>query len=192
MSAQEPAQSTDVGMWLARAAGGDAEAWRCIVQAYTPRLYAVALRSCGDRDLAEEVTQATFVKAVQAVGRYREHGKFEAWLFRIALNHLRDEWRRRMRRRTAADATLLADEAATVASDPARQSERQDELGRIRQAVAAMPEADRQVLHLRYTAAMSFVQIAGTLRRPLGTVLARHHRALQKLRQALEAEMRGA
>lgn len=190
MTPQDPAHaSPDTAQWMARAARGDAEAWRCIVQAYTPRLYAVALRSCGDRDLAEEVTQAAFVKAVQAIRRYRDRGKFEAWLFRIALNHLRDEWRRRSRQRSAADVTLLTARPAGPASNPAQHTDRQEDLARIRRAVAAMAEPDRQVLHLRYTAALSFVQIAKALRRPLGTVLARHHRAIGKLRQQLKPDL---
>jgi len=177
--------SPNVSTWLTRAARGDAEAWRAIVQAYTPRLYALALRSCRDRELAEEVTQATFVKAVQAVGTYREQGKFEAWLFRIAMNHLRDEWRRQGRRAAQGEEALRGVATGGAGSDPASSSENAEELGRVVLAVAEMPEADRQVLYLRYTASLSFVQIARALRRPLGTVLARHHRALGKLRKHL-------
>ena len=50
-----------------------------------------------------------------------------------------------------------------------------------------MTEADQEVLHLRHTAGLSFAEIAETLEQPLGTVLARGHRALNKLRKLMLA-----
>jgi RNA polymerase sigma-70 factor (ECF subfamily) len=55
----------------------------------------------------------------------------------------------------------------------------------VRRAVDRLPEADRELLHLRYTAQLSFARIAETLDQPLGTVLARGHRALKKLKRIL-------
>ncbi|MCC7407688.1 MAG: RNA polymerase sigma factor, partial [Phycisphaeraceae bacterium] len=88
----------DVQRTLVLAAGGDASAWEALVGAYTGRVYGMALRRCGDAELAEEITQGTFVKVVEHLPRYQERGKFEAWLFRIALNLLRDQMRQRKRR----------------------------------------------------------------------------------------------
>ena len=88
---------------VARAAGGDAAAWRSLVEAYSGRVYGLMVHHCGDRDLAEELTQAAFVKVYEKLGDpsgtggaggYEEQGRFEAWLFRIAMNKLRDEMRR--------------------------------------------------------------------------------------------------
>jgi RNA polymerase sigma-70 factor (ECF subfamily) len=52
-------------------------------------------------------------------------------------------------------------------------------------AIKELPQADRELLHLRYTAEMSYQQIADLLEQPLGTVLARGHRALKKLKALL-------
>ncbi len=82
---------------LRDAAAGDAEAWRQLVSAYTPRVFGLLVKQCGDRDLAEEITQATFVRIVSKLEGYVEQGRFEPWLFRIAMNRLRDEMRRRKR-----------------------------------------------------------------------------------------------
>jgi DNA-directed RNA polymerase specialized sigma24 family protein len=54
-------------------------------------------RSAATGDLAEEITQMTFCRIAAKIGSYSEAGKFEAWLFRIAMNILRDEMRRRQR-----------------------------------------------------------------------------------------------
>lgn len=190
---------------LRAAAEGDAAAWEALVRAYTGRLYGLLLSQCRDPELSEELTQATFVKVVQQLkpGRgsnsagYREQGRFEPWLFRVAMNGLRDEMRRRKRQATPTDlsgpaaaggAGLIPRAAPDTRSgalgeDPAQAVARAEELDWLRDAVATLPEADRTVLHLRHTAQLSFKEIAETLGEPLGTVLARGHRALGKLKK---------
>ena len=61
-------------------------------------------------------------------------------------------------------------------------------MGLLKQAIETLPEADREVLHLRHTAGLSFAQIAETLDQPLGTVLARGHRALGKLKKRMNPQ----
>ena len=186
----------DLQPTLALAAGGDPQAWRSLVDSFSPRVYALLLRQCGDRELAEELTQQTFVKLVSQLTRqrYNEQGKFESWLFRIAVNGLRDEMRRRRRQARPTDFTAgdnadgsdrIAEPAGPKAQDPFEGASRSEQIELLRRAVAHLSEADQQILHLRHTAGLSYVQIAETLNEPLGTVLARGHRALGKLRQKL-------
>jgi RNA polymerase sigma-70 factor (ECF subfamily) len=189
---------------LGRAADGDPQAWRELVETYSRRVFALLVRQCGDRDLAEELTQATFVQVVSHIGRYREQGKFEPWLFRIAMNRLRDEMRRRKRRAKAMDMSggssedgapwALAEEQRVQRSGeplttvgPFERATRAEEIRLLEQAVERLNHADREVLYLRHTAGLSFAQIAKTLREPIGTVLARGHRALAKLRKDLNS-----
>jgi RNA polymerase sigma-70 factor (ECF subfamily) len=178
---------------LQAAAAGDQDAWRRLVAAYSGRVYGLIARQCGDGELAEEITQATFVTVVGKLAEYVEQGRFEAWLFRIALNRLRDEMRRRKRQATATDFAELPPEAVGGQAMPRRSDsptaeqhlldkERADLL---HQAMAKLNEADREVLHMRYTADLGYQQIAEALDQPLGTVLARGHRALKKLRALL-------
>ena len=174
--------------WLRAASDGDAEAWRGLIDAYAGRLYALIYRRCGDRELAEEITQATFVKVVSKLGDYRELGKFEAWLFRIAINGLRDEMRRRKRQALSVDFGGGGQDAASQRSAvplPLDLVDQEERLALVRRAVASLPEADREILELRYTGELTFAQIAEVLDEPLGTVLARGHRALKKLREML-------
>lgn len=203
----EPVPESALEQMLQDAAAGDAGAWRRLVAAYTPRLHGLLLRQCGDRDLAEELTQATFVKIAASLGQesgYEERGRFEPWLFRIAINALRDEMRRRGRQARSVDmspgamagrvgphgrseaAHLLADADGQGGSDPVEQVSQQEQVEQLRLAVQELSEAEQRVLHLRHTAGLSFAQIAETLGEPLGTVLARGHRALGKLRKKLE------
>ncbi len=200
----------DLDRLLRQAAAGDAQAWRELVERYSGRVYGLLLRQCGDPELSEEITQATFVKIVTTIADYHEQGRFEPWLFRIAMNRLRDEMRRRKRQALPMDMTsgrgdqdegggggawagleegvVSAKERGVdedAGADPARRAEHGEQVELLRVAVAQLGEADREILHLRHTAGMSFAEIAESLQQPLGTVLARGHRALAKLRKIL-------
>lgn len=200
----EPSADMPLAELLARAADGQEQAWESLVAAYAKRVYGLIASHTADRDLAEEITQQTFVKVVRHVrdqGRYEEKGRFESWLFRIAMNALRDEMRRRRRaavpmRVVGGDSEDDGDGAwqavhgrsadgASHDGDPLAAMEQAELIEQLQQAVARLPEADRQILHLRHTAGLSFPQIAETLEQPLGTVLARAHRAIGKLRKLM-------
>jgi RNA polymerase sigma-70 factor (ECF subfamily) len=168
---------------LQRAAGGDEPAWRRIVEAYTPRVFGLIRAQCGNADLAEEITQSTFCTIVARIGQYTELGRFESWLFRIAMNRLRDEMRRRKRHARPVETEALV--GLVGAGEPRSDPAGPDEVQALRAAMDRLSEADRRVIHLRHFAGLSFARIAEVLGEPLGTVLARQHRALGKLRQML-------
>jgi len=170
---------------LRQAAAGDERAWRSIVDAYTRRVYGLVRAQCGNADLAEEITQSTFCTIVSKLGSYTEIGKFEAWLFRIAMNRLRDEMRRRRRHATPVEDEALTGLAGAAADEPIAERADPADLDRLRRALQHLSEADRRVIHLRHFSELSFKQIADVLEQPLGTVLARQHRALKKLREIM-------
>jgi RNA polymerase sigma-70 factor, ECF subfamily len=176
---------------LRRAAAGDQAAWRDVVETYSGRVFGLIRAQCNNTDLAEEITQSTFCTIVVKIGGYTELGKFEQWLFRIAMNRLRDEMRRRKRQaRSMEDETLigLAGEADDDSSETRGSSVLQDpaQVAALRAALAQLPDADQQIIHLRHHGELSFKQIAEILEQPLGTVLARQHRALKKLAELLK------
>ncbi|MDZ4752903.1 MAG: RNA polymerase sigma factor [Phycisphaerae bacterium] len=177
---------TELASLLAAAAAGDERAWRGLVDAYVGRVFGLIRSQCGDADLADEITQSTFCTIAAKLREYEEVGRFESWLFRIAMNRLRDEMRRRKRQASPMDAApmvTLAIEApgsgATVPKDAATSRV-------LRDAIASLNEADREIINLRHVGGLSFKQLADALDEPLGTLLARHHRALRKLREYLE------
>jgi len=173
---------------LQRAAAGDETAWRDIVETYSPRVFGLIRAQCGNVDLAEEITQSTFCTVVQRIGRYSELGRFESWLFRIAMNRLRDEMRRRRRHANPVETETLIGLAGAADGPPAAPVPGAEELSALEAALGRLSESDRQVVHLRHITGLSFARIAEILDEPLGTVLARQHRALKKLRQHLGGE----
>lgn len=204
------AEQTSLEKTLAAAAAGDGQAWAQLVSAYSGRVFGLIYKQCRDRDLAEEIAQETFVKVVIKLTQndgYREQGKFEPWLFRIAMNKLRDEMRRRGRQARPTDMSPAATassndhasgwaaaESGVIAGGPSMpdgpldQLDRAEQVDLLRQAIATLPDADQEVLHLRHTAGLSFAEIAESLDQPLGTVLARGHRALGKLKKLMNPQ----
>lgn len=225
----DPAMVADL---LSRAAAGDSEAWRGIVNLYARRVYALArsrlggpsgggsrgfgyarTRSAdgvlqlspgqgGGDDAAEEITQSVFVTVAAKLGRgeYTETGRFEAWLFRIAMNRVRDEARRRKRHATLTDDDRTFDEArrpgagqsasAGLSNGAGTAADQRELFAALRLGMDQLVDADREIIELRHHAGMSFKDIADLLNEPVGTLLARHHRALRKLRELLPDSLR--
>ena len=175
---------------LQRAAGGDEDAWRTIIESYSGRVFGLIRSQCGNADLAEEITQSVFCTMAEKIVGYTESGRFESWLFRIAINRLRDEMRRRKRHARPVEEEKLIGMAGVIEVEPDRDDARRQDTGALREAMAQLPEADQRIVYLRHYGELSFRQIADILDQPLGTVLARQHRALEKLRDLLEGRVR--
>lgn len=171
---------------LARSARGDESAWRSLIGLYGRRVYAMAKSRLRRDDAAEEIVQSVFVTVATkfSSGGYSEQGRFESWLFRITMNRVRDEIRRQRRQATPTDPAGLGE--SLVSPGEASHADAK-ELAALRGAMGVLAEADREVVELRHHAGMSFKQIAEVLEEPLGTVLARHHRALRKMKEHIEA-----
>lgn len=171
---------------LARAARGDDVAWRMIVSEYSGRVYGLLRAQGADPELAEEITQSVFCTIAAKLVDYVEGGRFESWLFRIAVNRLRDDARRKRRHAKSAGGNEVLEGLAGAAPDHNAGRAQAEELHALRAAVERLSDSDREVIDLRHVGGMSFKEMALHLGEPLGTLLARHHRALAKLRGFLE------
>ena len=171
---------------LVRAARGDDAAWRMIVSEYSGRVYGLLRSQGADPELAEEITQSVFCTIAAKLVDYVEGGRFESWLFRIAVNRLRDDARRKRRHAKPAGANEVLEGLAGAAPDHNAGRAQAEELHALRAAVERLSDSDREVIDLRHVGGMSFKEMALHLGEPLGTLLARHHRALAKLRGFLE------
>ncbi len=179
----DPSETTAL---ITAAAAGDDVAWRRIVEIWAPRVQAILVANCGDQELAEEINQSTFCTMAAKIGSYVDQGKFEAWLFRIAMNRLRDEMRRRKRQAVPVGEEILKPVSRSGREDRSAHRPVDPEVAQaLWAALRGLNEADQEVLHLRHVAGLSFKQIAAQLEQPVGTVLARHFRALKRLREVL-------
>ena len=135
-------------------------------------------------DLAAEILQATFVRAMEA--GHTSHGETrKGWLFRVAFN----EAMRLRRRQKVHDASLekkrIGNSPGAGQETPAESAVRWETVERIRFALEKLPEEQRRVVRLRIYEEKTFAVIAEELGAPLGTVLTRMRLALKKLADTL-------
>jgi RNA polymerase sigma-70 factor (ECF subfamily) len=152
--------------------------------------HAPALRNflgarCRDDELAAEMLQEVSARLVTAAPRVSLNGNARAYLFRIAANVWHDHLRRELVRRRAV-VHLQAEVPQPVPPTDARLLERELREA-VRRAIAALPQAQREVVELRQQRGLTFQAIADRLGRPLGTVLTQMRAALARISAALES-----
>ncbi len=140
----------------------------------------------GSREDARDLTQETFWRIYQQSVRYQARGQFRSWLFRIAGNLARSALRRRRIVRWISFDVRHHDRPAGRA-DPLARIEREDQRGRVRRALAKLPDRQRQaVLLLRYEG-MSYEEIGRAMDATVPAVESLLQRAMHALRAALAA-----
>ena len=172
-----------------RLRGGSAVAGEMLVKRYFEPLMRYLVRIVGSDHLAEELHQQTWLSVLDHIDRFdsksKSGGGFKAWLFRIATNKANDHWRSAGRERIAKEGMkLVTDETVPHAGHRLEATEQEQKLVR---AIEKLPEAQRQVLMLRYYSNLKFVEIAELLGCPLNTALGRMHKATMKLKQLMES-----
>lgn len=166
---------------------GKREDFGLIVEKYKDSLYSYIFYSVKDEGAAGDIFQDTLLKALKEINKYKEQGKFKAWLFTIARNKITDHFRK------AYKTLSLEDEENLEYINPSDNTEAKA-LGKISfEEISAfidkLPPAQKEVILLRQY--LSFKEIAQALSCPLGTVLARMNRAVKKLQDYLGEEYAG-
>ena len=167
------------GRVRARFRDGDPDAVRAVYRTYGSLVYAVAFRVLGDRDLCEEATQQTFVRAWRAASGFDASRELGPWLATIARRVAIDLHRREARRPTA-PLDAIAPEDPALVSMPATVEATYD-VWEVRRAICALPAADQEVVRLQHFEGLTHAEIAHRLRVPLGTVKSRSFRAHKRL-----------
>lgn len=135
-------------------------------------------------DVAEDLTAETFLKVVRAADRFDPaRGTAKAWILTVARNVLTD-WRRRARLRQYVPLGTMHD-LVHEAPSPEERLLREEEIGRLLDAVATLADADRELIGLRYGSGLDTAEVARTLGISEGGVRTRLWRALNRLRGAL-------
>lgn len=170
---------------VAAFAAGDSGAGDALFSRHAAPLRAFLVARCRDTDLAAELLQEVALRLVTAGPRLDPTRDVRAYLFQAAANVWRDHLRAELvRQRGAVRMRLEASGLAAAADGRVLAGELRDAVNR---AVAALPAAQREVLELRHRTGLRFRDIAARLDRPLGTVLAQMHAALQSINAALES-----
>jgi RNA polymerase sigma-70 factor (ECF subfamily) len=161
-------------------ASGDADAIRGVYRRYGQMVYSVAYKVLGDRGLAEDATQQTFLQAWQAATRYDPSRELGPWLATIARRVAIDIYRKHRQHQSidSADGVELAD-PALVSLPPS--VEQIYHVWEVRRALDSMPAQDRELIEMQHYREMTLAEIAERLAIPVGTVKSRTYRAHQRL-----------
>jgi RNA polymerase sigma factor (sigma-70 family) len=165
---------------IRRAQDGDRMAFDALYASSAGRVFAVLLRLCADRELAERLTQDTFVTAWRHLGTFRGESRFTSWLHRIAVNTMLQDRRADSRR----EARIVPDEDAVLGgmARPHTSDIRLD----LERAIATLPPGARSALVLHDIEGYTHEEIAAMSGVAIGTVKSQLHRARRLLKDRLE------
>ena len=172
---------------------GDTAAMETLFLRYRQSVYSWLLRMTGDAAEAEDIYQDVWLKVIRHAADYRS-GSFRAWLWQIVRNKATDRMRK-MSPSLILDSPISAEgegEETIVdqlsddrAADALMQIEEVERRRVVCEAIEALPMAQREVVLLRINGELSFKEIADMLAAPMGTVLARMHKAVKSLKDTL-------
>jgi RNA polymerase sigma-70 factor (ECF subfamily) len=172
-----------------RARGGDGTAYAALVRDHEEIAFRIAYVICGNAADAEEAAQDAFVKAYNALGRFRSGEPLRPWLLAIVANEARN--RRRSAGRRAALVLRAAGEgrpSGEAAPSPEAALLAGERRSRLLTALSTLNDRDRTVVACRYLLELSEAETAAALGVRPGTVKSRLSRALDRLREEVGAD----
>jgi RNA polymerase sigma-70 factor (ECF subfamily) len=199
-AAEIEVRPTPDDQFLERLRRGEAAAYERLVAEHSGDLYALLFRLTNDSEEARDLTQETFLRAFQSIGRFRGDASLKTWIYRIGINQARNRWRWWRRRKRDVTVSLDATDdqnetplAASLPSDSAPNPE-QETLARererqLRDALLGLKSAFREAVVLRDVEGFSYEEIAEMLQISIGTVKSRIARGRLELRRQLEGSL---
>jgi RNA polymerase sigma-70 factor (ECF subfamily) len=165
---------------ITRSQAGDLGAFETLVRRHQDRIYNLTYRLTGNREDATDAAQDAFIRAYQALSRFRHAATFSTWLYRIATNAALDL----LRRRPAVPPVELSVDHPAL-SDPEAEAHRREIGRRVHAALSQVPPEFRAAVVLVDLQGLSYEEAARALDVPIGTVRSR----LSRGRDAMRAQL---
>lgn len=170
---------------MRRYVDGDQAAFRRLFERYAPVLVRLTARHLRSDELAREVVQQTFFQLHAARRDFRSDARLRPWVFTIAMNLVREHYRRAGRRKEDP-----LDEARAPAAEAERSPlEGKERVAILRAALAQLPESQREVVELHWIEERPFSEVAEIVGSTEGAVRVRAHRAYKRLKELLAKEL---
>ncbi|MBF0142543.1 MAG: RNA polymerase sigma factor RpoE [Magnetococcales bacterium] len=168
---------------------GDNRAFEILVRRYQGRLASVISRFVSDHARVQDLTQESFIKAYRAIHSFRGDSAFFTWLYRIAVNTVKNHLMANGRHVPLSDVELseVEDLAPQLRNSdtPERQMLRSELLENLRKAIDQLAPEMRKAIHLRDIEGLSYEEIAAVMECPIGTVRSRIFRGRQEIANQL-------
>jgi RNA polymerase sigma-70 factor (ECF subfamily) len=158
---------------------GDEGAAAELVRRHAPAMGRFLYSSGASRDEIDDLVQESFFRAFRRLDGWRGEASFRSWLFAIAGNALRDEYRRRKGRQMLS----LEDRDLPDRADPHADLAAAETAERLREGVAALPRLQREVFLLRSQQGAGYVEIAAALGTTPGAARVHYHHAVKRLKE---------
>jgi RNA polymerase sigma-70 factor (ECF subfamily) len=171
-----------------RSKNGDKEAFDILVQRYRASLFRFVYHGLHNKEDAEDIAQEAFVRAYLSLSQLKDNSLFRTWLFKIALNLIRDSKRVEKRNPTVSlDSYIEGDDTHKESEGDNVEALEDDSelLVRLRKEIASLPNELREVIILRDLQGFTYEEIAKMVGCPLGTVKSRLFYARKILRERL-------
>ncbi|HEU4641424.1 MAG TPA: sigma-70 family RNA polymerase sigma factor [Gemmatimonadaceae bacterium] len=165
---------------IARVLQGDRDAFGMLIRRYSDPLYRHALGMTGSPDVAEDILQASFIKAYQHLGEV--HGRFDAWIFRIVANGCKD-WLKNIRR---THLSYEEDDQPSAFATPEEDLDRTELRSDLDRALSALAPSLREAFVMKHVEGRSYEEMADLLGTTVGALKMRVHRAREALQALLE------
>jgi RNA polymerase sigma-70 factor (ECF subfamily) len=176
-SSREPMAESDETLVSRTVRLKDTAAYGELVRRYEQKILMLQLRLTGERALAEDLSQETFLRAWQKLDTFSASGSFGGWLASLAYNVFRAHWRKHRRQK---DEVALDD---LELSAPAQDETGGADLDRL---LGLLSRQDQVIMTLSYAYGLSNTEVGQVLDMPAGTIKARIHRAKAKIRALVE------
>lgn len=168
---------------------GDNRAFAQLVRLHQGRIFNLAYNYVKDEEEAKDLTQDIFITVHRSLASLRDEAKFGAWLYQLALNHCRNRYKRLQRRGFFRSSSLDDPDfplhlAGGESPEALLTQQDQDQL--VRQAIAELAPAEKEIILMRDIDGLSYEEIGVILEIPLGTVKSKLNRARLALKNRLE------
>lgn len=169
--------------WIGEVLAGNKQAYALIINKYKNLLYATILRMTRNPHDAQDLVQESFIKVYEQLEKYNGTGSFSSWMYRVAINHCMDEFRKKRYKMKSVE----IDEGTIVSTTtPELIFFKNEKSRRLERLIATLPEDERIIILLRYVNELSYQEISEAVETPLATVRNKLHRAKKKMRNTVK------
>lgn len=170
--------------WVQEVLSGNKQAYSHIINKYKNQLYATILGMTRNPHDAQDLVQEAFIKVYYQLGKYDNRGSFASWIYRVAINHCMDEFRKKRH----IEVRMTEESMEKNLEHPEVIFLKKEKNKQLELLMDTLPEDERMIILLRYVNELSYEEISELVDVPVSTVRNKLHRAKKKMRNTIKRE----
>ncbi|MBT2757586.1 sigma-70 family RNA polymerase sigma factor [Mesobacillus foraminis] len=174
--------------WINEVLSGNKQVYAQIINKYKNPLYATILRMTRNQQDAADLVQEAFIKVYHQLGKLDGQGSFSSWIYRVAINHCMDEFRKKRHKMIENE---MREDHIRDSNNPEVIFLKKERNRQLEKLIGCLPEEERMIILLRYANELSYSEIGELMNLPLAAVRNKLHRAKKKLRETIQQEKGG-